>query len=48
MGITETPQMAVSVCIDSSKITLDLFAGIFKCIEPEVQIDSFEVSALVH
>ncbi|XP_037806748.1 uncharacterized protein LOC119600545 [Lucilia sericata] len=42
MGITETPQMAVSVCNNSSKLTLALFSEIFKCIEPEVQIDSFE------
>lgn len=44
MGITETPQMAVSVCNNSSKLTLDLFSGIFQRIEPEVQIDSFQVS----
>lgn len=44
MGITETPQMAVSVGNCSSKLNLDLFTEIFKCIEPEVQIDSYEVS----
>ncbi|KAM7362934.1 uncharacterized protein ACRADG_000038 isoform 2-T2 [Cochliomyia hominivorax] len=34
--------MAVSVSKNSSKLTLDLFKEIFQCIEPEVQIDSFE------
>lgn len=45
MGITETPnQMAVSVLNYNSNLTLELFQDIFKFIEPEVQIDSFEVS----
>ncbi|XP_013119514.1 uncharacterized protein LOC106096356 [Stomoxys calcitrans] len=43
MGITETSQMATADGMDNgSKLTLQLFADIFKCLEPEVQIDTFE------
>ncbi|XP_073826568.1 uncharacterized protein [Musca autumnalis] len=48
MGINETnSQMAAitDVLVSSSngsKLTLELFADIFKCIEPEVEIDTFE------
>lgn len=47
MGIIEIPnQMAVSALNYDSKLTLELFRDIFKYIESEVQIDSFEVSGV--
>lgn len=49
MGVTETSAtMASGTCsshaANSSKLTVDVFNDIFKCLEPEVEIVSFEVS----
>lgn len=49
MGVTETsPTMATGTGSGhsgshSSKLTLDVFNDIFKCVEPEIEIVSFEV-----
>ncbi|XP_075145504.1 uncharacterized protein LOC142220317 [Haematobia irritans] len=45
MGITETSQKMASndvIMNNGSKLTLELFADIFKCLDPEVEIDTFE------
>lgn len=49
MGVTETSAtMATETCSShvgiSSKLTVDVFNDIFKCVEPEIEIMSFEVS----
>lgn len=49
MGVTETSAtMATETCSshvdNSSKLTVDVFNDIFKCVEPEIEIMSFEVS----